>query len=194
MANPELVSTPSPAITPAEVREQFKVTESAEDGLLALYIQGAEDYLEKWLRMTLAQKTWKYYLDEFPTKSAVIELPKPPLADVSVSINYYDTDGVSQTLVKDTDFQVDAISEPGRVKPMPGLSWPATELDRFHAVDIQYMAGWLTANIPEQYKQLLRWITATWFRNREPNAPVDLRSVPHTVEDFVGQLMVHRIG
>lgn len=195
MANPELVSTPSPALTPAEVREQFKFTETAEDGLLTLYIAAAEDFLETWLRRSFSQKTLKYYLDDFPRGSdSTIELPKPPLSSVSVNIDYYDADGNQQTLVKDTDFQVDHISEPGRVKPMPGTAWPATQTDRFHSVEIQYTAGWAVASIPEVYKQMIRWLAAMWFRNREPGAPVDLREVPHTLEAFIDQLKIHRIG
>ena len=202
MANPS-VTTPASGrpITVAEIREQFKYTETAEDGLLTAYIDAATAYLEGWLRRAFLVRTLTLYLDSFNRRDGLVPasgeweivLPMPPLVTVA-SVKYYDSDGVLQT-VAEADYQTDTISEPGRVKPAVDCAWPGVQAGRYNAVEIQYTAGYATADaVPEVFKNLLRWIAALWFRNREPVAPADLRAVPHTVEAFVEQFKVWRIG
>jgi uncharacterized phiE125 gp8 family phage protein len=202
VANPEIVIPPGdPPITAAEVRDQFKYTESAEDGLLTLFITAAVGYLEPWLRRSFIQRSYRLRLDSFRPEHAIIPaldswgreilLPGPPLIAVS-AILYDDTAGVEQTFAP-ASYQVDAYNEPGRIKPTPGESWPSTYAGGYNAVRIEYTAGYAAvADVPEVYKQMLRWITAIWFRNREGVAPTNLTDVPHTVAAFVESFKMYR--
>src|SRR5690606_36285460 len=76
-------------------------------------------------------------LDRFPC--GPIYLPYPPLQSVS-SIGYVDPQGVAQT-VGVADYQVDINSEPGRLVPAYGTTWPSTQCV-LGAVTIEYVAGY----------------------------------------------------
>lgn len=202
MASIEVTTAATAApITVAEVKQQFKYTETAEDGLLTLYINAAVDYLENWLRRAFVTRTLMLRLDSFAiedraippvTRESEILLPFAPVSAID-SFVYDDVDGI------ETDFsshiQSDLYAEPARIWPAAGESWPATEVDCVNTVRIGYDAGYASAAVvPEQYKQLLRWMVALWWRNREPAAGIELREVPHTVRDFVEQLKLSRIS
>ena len=65
------------------------------------------------------------------------------------TLKYVDTSGTLQTLVQDTDYQVDADSEPGRLLPFPGKYWPPTRRQA-NAVQVTFVAGYgLAAAVPD---------------------------------------------
>jgi uncharacterized phiE125 gp8 family phage protein len=113
----------------------------------------------------LIDATWTLYLDKFP---AIIRPPLPPLASVT-SLKYYDTSNTLQTLVENTDFTVDLRSEPARIEPEYGTSWPSTR-DRFNAVYLTYVAGYGAAgtDCPEWAIQAIMLLVANWYETREP--------------------------
>lgn len=194
MAAIEVVTAPSPAvpITPAEVRDQFKQTEAAEDGLLGSYIQAATNLLENWLRRAFIVRTLRLNMRSFAAADHVIEpvearellLPFAPLATV-VEITYTDSAGDPQTWDA-ANYQTDAIATPGRVLPVPSESWPTVGTAYVNAARVKYTAGYASAAlVPEQFKQLIRWLVALWYRNREPVAGAALHEVPYTIADWV---------
>lgn len=202
MANPQITTPPAPVITPGDVRDHVKFTETAEDGLLALFVAAGTEYVEQWLRRSFAQRSCLYRLDGFHDrarklnvydKTGEIFIPGPPLIAIQ-SIKYDDVDGNEQTLDA-AEYQFDIYSEPGRLRPAPDSSWPTTEASAYNTVRIAYTAGYATlAAVPERYKQIVRWVAALWWRNREPVAPTALTDVPHTVTAFIDQFRVWRIG
>lgn len=203
MANPTVtVAAADPVMTAKEVRAQFKYLETAEDPLLEAYIAAATEYLETWLRRAFVSRTYQYSLDGFFDRDrsvnpfergSEIVLPRPPVTSVT-SIKYDDVAGDEQT-VDAGDYVTDLVSEPARVKPSPTAAWPATQTGAYNTVRITYVAGYATAAaVPENFKMLIRWIVANWWRNREPVAPTDLREVPHTVVEFISQFKIWRVG
>lgn len=200
MANPERISEPDPLVTPKDVREQFKSTETAEDGLLTVYIVAATEYLEAWLRRAFMVRTLKLHLPSFSRFHQAhpgdlpgeIRLPFAPLASIE-SVDYTDEAGDPQEVSSD-DYQFNVYSEPGTIRPVSPAVWPTSKADTYNAASIEYTAGYATADdVPERYKMLVRWVTSLWFRNREPLAPVDLKNVPHMLEDFIDQWKIYRV-
>ena len=204
MANPEVTSVPAERpLTASDVRAHFRLLETAEDGLLELYIDAAVTYAETWLRRSFVSRQYRFHLPGFHDhdeaainpclKNGEIWLPRPPLISVE-AVKYYDEDGDDQT-VDSADYQTDTVSEPGRIKPAVDASWPGVQTSKYSAVRVEYTAGYANAAaVPENFKMILRWIVALWFRNREPVAPADLREVPHTVSEFIQQFKVFRVG
>jgi uncharacterized phiE125 gp8 family phage protein len=82
-----------------------------------------------------------------------------------VSVKYYDTDGVEQTLDV-AEYYEDAKSKPARIVPVS--SWPATK-DRPNAVTITIEAGYgATADkVPQVIKQALLLMVGDMYENRE---------------------------
>lgn len=130
-------------VTVAEAKNHLRVDTSAEDTLIGRLITAARRTIELWEWRSHITQTWKAEADDF---GAIIDgcneirLPRPRLQSVT-SIKYIDTNGVEQTLVKNTDYEVDAASEPGRISLVDGESWPVVDKTQ-HAVEFLYKAGY----------------------------------------------------
>lgn len=128
-----------PAIEPvtvAEVKEQLRITHSAEDALIARRVKVARKAAEERLERTLITSTWRLTLDAFPS---AIRLPNPRIQSVD-SIQFLDVNGVLQTL-DPADYIVDTVKEPGWVVPADGKAWPETR-ERINSVIVEYKAGY----------------------------------------------------
>jgi len=121
-----------------DAKLHLRVTETDSDALIRSLITAALGYAEMFTRRQFVTATLRLTLDAFP---AVIRLPRPPLASVT-SIQYTDIDGVTQTL-SSSDYQVDGRSEPARIQPAYGESWPSTRRE-LNAVTVTYVAGYAT--------------------------------------------------
>jgi uncharacterized phiE125 gp8 family phage protein len=76
-----------------------------------------------------------------------ILLPLAPLTSVDF-VKYKDTAGVWQTLVADTDYEVDSVSEPARILPAYGLGWPQPRID-INTVQVRFTAGYARVGSPD---------------------------------------------
>lgn len=178
-------------VTVAEAKAHLNIASSVtdDDSLIASYIKAARRHGENITRRAFVATTFELVLDEFPGSFVVrelggygcrpqsiyrehIELPRPPLQSVT-SIKYLDASGTEQTLDA-SRYVVDTGSEPGRVFPVFGQTWPTT-LDRQNAVRIRYVSGWpldLTtspdsATTPEDIKAWLLTRVAGLYEQRE---------------------------
>lgn len=166
MANPELSSTISTEpVLLEDAKMHLRVKNTGEDSLIQRQIRLAREYVEAVSHRQLINATWILYLDAFP---AIIRPPLPPLSSVT-TLKYYDVDNSLTTLTENTDFTVDNKTEPARIEPEYGLSWPSTR-SRFNAVQLTYVAGYGTegSDVPEQYVQAVLLLLANWYENREP--------------------------
>jgi len=135
----------SEAISLTEVKNQIRVTTTADDDSLRLFIAAVRHKIEWLLGKTLITSTWEYKLDGF---NCQICLPMSPVQSIS-SISYVDTDGDTQSF---TDFQYDKF---GRLSPAYGFTWPSTRA-QYDAVTITYIAGEVDAgNVPEDIKHAM---------------------------------------
>jgi uncharacterized phiE125 gp8 family phage protein len=111
----------------------------------------------------LITQTWDLVLDRFPKLG--IKIPLPPLQSVT-ALTYLDTAGDEQTLVEDTDFTVDAISQPGWAWPGEA-GWPAT-FDGINTVTLRFVAGYGAASaVPAPIKAALKLMVGSLYANRE---------------------------
>jgi len=172
MAN--LVIVTPPAVEPVTVSEAKKhlrlepeLDFAAEDIYLGELITAAREYAEGFLRRALITRTYDFYLDDFPSTGA-IALPRPPLQLVN-TVKYVDTDGVIRTLIENTDYVVDAISEPGWVVLPESGSWPEVK-ETVNAVIVRFLAGYGDAgtDLLEAHKLAIRHMVAEWYEHREP--------------------------
>ena len=120
-----LVLVTPPAVEPVSLDElkahlRINADQNDEDALLQHYLTTARKYAENYTWRAFITQTWRVSFDCFPCK---IEVPRPPLQEVT-SIQYVDTAGDTQTLDEDL-YQVDADSQPGRIIPAYGQSWPS---------------------------------------------------------------------
>lgn len=173
----------APSVEPIsliEAKAHLRVDHSTDDTLITASIVAARAAAENFCQRALITQQWKKTLDFFPCG---ITLPMPPVQSV-VSLKYYDTNGVQQTLDSLT-YTLDVMNEPGRLVPAYGLTWPATR-DIPNTVEVIYKAGYGDAavNVPGPIKAWILLKIAELYEYREASA--ERAAVPH---EFVDHLL-----
>lgn len=154
----KLVTPADPIVTTAIAKTHLSVEHGEDDVLIDKMVSAATRYIERQTARQFGQATWKLFLDGFP--SGVIELRRCPVIAVT-EVKYYDPDVQPQTIA---DFQLDAVSEPARLAPAVGASWPQTS-HRLNSVEVTFTAGYTT--IPEEARQCILLLIGHWYANRE---------------------------
>lgn len=164
---------------------------STIDGLII----AARQYVESFTKRQLVTATWILRLDAFPSSDlTAIVMPLPPLASVT-SITYLDVDGNSQTW-SSAKYQVDTNTEPGRIMPIEGESYPDTQADTFHTVTVTFVAGYGAASaVPQRMKTAMGQLVSHWFDGRSGvslAAGANIAKIPLTVDALLFQDRIWR--
>jgi len=159
--------TTPPTIEPlslTEAKAHLRYEESDKDTDIEALIVMARQACEVATNRAMLTQDWVLALDGFPGRSGIIELLRPPLQEV-LEITYTDLNGEAQNLSAEY-YQVDTISEPGRVMPARNCLWPETDSGTMNAVQISYRAGWETAaEVPAQVIGAMKLFVAHYFEN-----------------------------
>lgn len=181
--------------TRAEVKNWCRMdsTDTSEDAIIDMLLASMTNYAEHLTGRAFVERTLELNLDHFPQ---CIDLPWAPLIGID-SISYTDLNRVDQT-VNPSIYEIDTVSQPGRVRPIWGQYWPYIGYG-FNPVRIQYRAGYaapgspqdLTDNsyLPGQFRTWLQARICTLYDNRT-QLVTDPRSVMLEVpEDFADGLL-----
>lgn len=170
-------------------------TNTTSDPLLSGLITAARQAAEQITRRSLVTQSWKLMMDQFPrpamnigsanwygpqwgtgpgplsvtlpngTTGYEIWLPFAPLQSVE-TLKYIATDGTLTTL-SSALYKVDTVSEPGRITPAYGQTWPATR-NEASAVEINFTAGYgLAAAVPQAIKNWILMRVGSLYEFRE---------------------------
>lgn len=164
----ELVTAPAvEPLTLDVVKAHLKLGElDVEDSLIQnIYIGSARRDAEHATQRALITQTWRLRLCRFPS-GGPLYVPKPPLQSIT-SIAYVDGDGQTQTWDA-AEYAVDTYSEPGRVYPAYGYSWPTSRGDP-NSVIVTFVAGYGAsgADVPEDIRNALLLIIGDRYAQRE---------------------------
>lgn len=152
-------------VTLAEAKAQMRIVVNDEDALITRLIATARRHCERVARRAFVTRTLEAVLDGWPCDE-VIALLYPPLSSV-VHIKYMDYNGQEHT-IPSADYIVDKHSEPGRVMPVGGKTWPGDVLQPLAAIVVRYVAGFgAAAAVPDDYKSCILAYTAAYYENRE---------------------------
>ncbi len=175
------IATP-PAVEPvtsSDVKLHTRISHTAEDELINLWIKTGRELAEGFLRRALITQVIDVMFDGFPR--APFYLPRPPLASVS-KISYYGVDNIEVALYNsetpvgtESWFLVDTNSQPARVDLAYGIFWPAAVLRAVNAFVVRYTAGYGAAgvNVPAAVRDAITLYCAYRYENRtaEIDAP-----------------------
>lgn len=165
-----------------------------EDDLIAsVYIPTARQRCERFTGFQLRRGTFDFKASSWPC-DGFIELPRAPLVSVT-HVKYLDTSGVLQTLTVGTDYVVSAYGgeQPrrGRVSLVSGQSWPSL-YDHPDAVQIRFVCGFASADVPGLLKAGMLMDLATLFAHRESVVTgVSVADIPDNAKAIYGQFKSH---
>lgn len=168
-------------VSTADAKTHMRVDISADDTYIATLIKAARIFFEAHTGRAIITQTLELHLDRFP--SWEIELPRSPVQSLT-SVSYVDSDGVTQTF---TDTLLDSDTEPARLTPSFGNSWPIVR-DQNGAVTIRYVAGYGSAgsNVPDMLLQGIKILAAHWYENREASIiGVTVAQTPLAVQSII---------
>lgn len=163
----QIIPPSSEPVSVPEVKALLRIETNEEDGVLADMISAAREDVEIALRRQLLTATLVLALDDFPTGlHGVICLPRPPIQSVT-HIRYLDSGAVLQTL-DSAAYQVDTISEPGRIWLADGQTWPSVYTHQLNAVLVTYVAGWPSAfAVPAAIRHAIKLRVGDLYEHRE---------------------------
>lgn len=178
----------APSCEPAsldQAKAWCRVDHSNDDALISLLLKAVRERFEEITGRACVRRQLELRLDSFPPwpprgrssfpfftsqcpQDLVIELPFPPLRSVDY-VSYLDASGTLQTMSGSPSSWIeDTGSEPGRIQPLSGATWPAT-LNAIAAVRIGFTCGYAPVGSPEDDAALQAGIPAlakTWMQAR----------------------------
>lgn len=149
-------------------------------------IGAATEHVQHVTGRQLVEATRTVRLDCFPC--GVMFIPMPTLLEI-VEVRYVDAAGNAATLDLD-DFDVDSISEPGRLSPKYGKRWPVTHRT-LNAVEVDFRCGYGTASdVPLSVKQAMLMLIRHWYERREAASEARLTPIPMAVHSLLSAVDV----
>lgn len=133
-----------------------------DSGLLYRMIGAATKLVEAQTSRQFIPATWTFYADCFEPE---ILLRVCPVQSIE-AVRYVDPAGATQTL-SPSAYQLDAVSEPARLVPAYGYTWPQTR-EQINSVEVEFIAGYADgASVPDHAKHAILLLVGHWYENRE---------------------------
>jgi len=157
-------ANPAALATLEELKAHLNLTGDSEDGNLTRYLKAAHRNVENHSGRSLLTQTWQLVLPGWPCDSA-IRIGRPKLQSIT-SIKYRDTAEVERTLSAD-DYVVHIFDNDALVGLKYSLAWPSVTLSPYHAVTIEFVAGWTDEEVPEDAKNAVLLQAGHYYLHRE---------------------------
>ena len=158
-------------ITRSEMKDWLKVEDSdtKDDSLIDALITTARARYQAWTQRALPREVFDFYPDRVPAVSVV--LPRSPLVSIGSIKGFTDTDATDTggTAMNSSEYYVDTASEPGRVVPFGGFTFPtATRI--VNPVIVRFTAGYTSSSgsggVPELAKTKIKQMVARAYEFR----------------------------
>lgn len=195
-----------PAAEPVSLEEaklHLRVDFTDDDSLILALISSAREVVEGKIRRSLFPQQWQLTLDQFPYPTEVltklpsqrdnylfpslyysyyaIELPRSKVVSVE-SISFTDNNG-QQATVDQSLYAVDTNSDPARIVPKNGATWPYVDNYLPGSITIAFTAGgWDGDTVPLSIKQAMLLLIGHWYANREAVSEKQMATLPLAVD------------
>jgi hypothetical protein len=162
-----------PAIEPVtltQAKQHLRVDFPDDDEYITSLIVGARRHVEKLTNRAIFNRKMILTLDYFPWpgwgsttgstahdyfmhwyyRGLTIRIPKPATVSVD-SLSYIANDGVTNIAIDPSKYTVDLISEPARISPTPGYTWPYQQNYIPGQVKVNFTAGTYELLVSESF-------------------------------------------
>lgn len=165
------------SVTLTELKSHLRITGTDEDTILQVYLDAALDYLETQTGRKLSQVSGRVaYFDCLGDMELIGDNP------TVASVEYLDSDGVSQTLSSSV-YDVKTHKARPYITLAYGESYPDTQaVDA--AITVTYQSGYTTSTLPSALKSAVLLEAGTNYEYRENESLVKI-NVRHAVERLI---------
>lgn len=176
-------------VTLGDVKDHLHITDTAEDDFLTSLITVAREHVESFCNRSIPVQTIIARFDRFPYQGQCIRLPQSPVSSIT-SVQYVDTDGVTQTWPS-SNYVLDDASEPARFDTAYNVTYPTTR-NEINAVTITYSAG--ESSPPAAILHAIYLIIGDLYANREQSCPQQLYEIPVGVKNLLAGYRLYYRG
>nr|WP_255720550.1 head-tail connector protein [Acuticoccus kalidii] len=149
-------------VTREEAKAHARIDGTAEDQRVDALITAARMDIENRTGRAMVTQGWRIVRDGVP-KGGVIRLSPAPIQSVDM-VTAYDEAGVP-SVVPTTDYEVDLVSSPGRLRLETGRFWGARAMN---GIEIDVTVGYGDPDaVPAPLKQAVMMLVAYWYEQRE---------------------------
>lgn len=147
------------SVTLAELKSHLRITDSAEDSSLQIYLAAAIDWIESQTGQKLASTSQSSYFDCFGDLELTGDSPS------GITVSYVDVDGVTQTASS-------ALYALKTHKARPYLtlaynaSWPSHRAQDA-AISVDYTSGYTASTLPSSLKSAVLLVAGDFYEFRE---------------------------
>lgn len=179
----------SEPVTLTEAKLHLREDGTEQDTHIEGLITAARELIEGETGRVMMAQTVRQYFDDFPEDDGTLRLAIYPARSVS-SVNYLDSDG-DTTVLAASSYRADVVSEPARIDPAYGTSWPET-YGVSNGVWVDVAAGYSAiGTVPQGLKQAILLIVGHWFENREASVPGTMSELPLAVQRLIARWAVY---
>lgn len=177
------------AITLDQAREHLQIPSNitAKDDLIKDYLEEITAYIEDRTKYVVSSSTWAGWLDCWPDND-IIRINRYPISAIA-SVQYYDPDGVLQTL-SSTNYTTDLV---GKVARIYLSSTPSID-DRVNAIKVNFTAGYSSiAAVEPRLKKITRLLLTDADMDRGSYVKGTMVSaLPKGAESYINQLKIEQ--
>lgn len=201
----QLVTSPqSEPVSLIEAKAHLRVDFADEDDNIQGLIYAAREVVEGKLRRAVFEQTYEMTLDQFPYPSGLdtktpeqrdgylfpslhftyfaIELPRSKVTSVD-AITFKPSPSADAVTLDPAFYAVDTNSEPARIVPVAGATWPYVGSYMPGSITIAFKAGqWDSDSVPQSIKHAMLLLIGHWYANREAVSGKQLSTMPLAVD------------
>ena len=154
-----------PLSTP-DAKDWLRADDANDDLLIKDLVRTARIVFEQNTNRSLINTVWKLRLDEFPSGTMPIKLPRAPVSVVT-SVQYVDGDGATQTW-STTKYEVDLFDAVTTIRPIDAESYPTTKA-QIQAVTVTFTAGYGAdqTTIPHDILTAVKLLLTSMYEHRD---------------------------
>lgn len=166
----ELSAPAAEPVSLALAKQHLRVDFEEDDAYISALITAARQRVEAMTNRAIFNRRMRLTLDYFPWpgwdsttgstahdyfmrwyfRGLTIRLPKPATVSVQ-SLTYLANDGVTVITIPAQNYIVDVTSEPARIAPRPGYTWPYQQNYIPGQISIDYIAGTYELPVTEAF-------------------------------------------
>lgn len=156
----------------------LRIDFTADDGVLAFYLDAAGDYLARQTRRQLSQAVRTQHLRGWPLGEVTLE---PPPFDSISAVTYRDTAGATQTLAS-TYYTVETSDAIARIRFFGALPDLSEDEPR---VSVSYSCGYAAGTLPRDMQLAIVRLAGAYYMNPEAVSMLSLSQVPFGVRAVI---------